>query len=462
MILRDCEWVDEPGEELPKAPKKRRVTEAMAAASRANGAKSKGPTTDTGREKVKFNAVRHGAACKEIVFLPGEDEGAFWARVDRAISEQGADGELEIEAIINALYSRVTKERAINAQAIAVTEARTKIEENYDKQKLEELTGLIEKIALSPQLTVKKLMDSTCGCAFLTRELKGIYKHLIKFNSLCPTLRSYCLQLTGHRPDDLFTDPVVRKLNRAYLAALQLEPGDVTNTMAAEAFQGDCPAEMSKAQLIELMTPLVTDLPTADQGRKWLKKFVKGHLDRLKERTELMGYREQRELSAALGVAQAPCDRESVTRDRYITQGDRTFNTAVRMLLALKQERRKHGDESRADRNGNAEAMATTADVGHQGPDAASTPEEMAPQAEAIPAVNEEKVNEPEPTQVVAQPAANNAPGAGPASPQGPQPQVGALDHAAIRAAYRPRVEKTMRDFNECTETGPPRASENS
>ena len=154
--------------------------------------------------------------------------------------------------------------------------------------------------------------------------------------------------------------------------------------MAATAFEGDCPAEMSRAQLIELMTPLVTDLPTADQGRKWLKKFVKGHLDRLKERKELMGYREQRELSAALGVAQSPCDRESVTRDRYITQSDRTFNTAVRMLLALKQERRKHGDESRADRDDNAESTATptATDVGHQGPDAASRPEEMAPQAD--------------------------------------------------------------------------------
>ena len=213
---------------LPRAPAEALRTEAQAAASRANGSKSKGPTGDTGREKVKFNAVRHGAACKEIVFLPGEDEGAFWARVDRAISEQGAEGEFEIEAIRNALYSRVTKERAINAQAIAVTEARTKIEENYDHQKREDVTGLIGKLAQSPKASVEKLMDSTLGCAVLIRELKGILKHMNQFISLCPSHRSYCLQLTGHRPDDLFTDPVVRRLNRAYLASLQLEPGDIT------------------------------------------------------------------------------------------------------------------------------------------------------------------------------------------------------------------------------------------
>ena len=436
----------------------------MAAASRANGSKSKGPTSDTGREKVKFNAVRHGAACKEIVFLPGEDEGAFWARVDRAISEQGATGELEIEAIRNALYSRVTKERAINAQAIAVTETRAKIEENYDNQKLEDVTGLIGKLAQSPKATVEKLMDSTLGCAILIRELKGIFKHLIRFISLCPSHRSYCLQLTGHRPDDLFTDPVVRHLNRAYLASLQLEPGDITNTIAAMAFQGDCPEEMSEAQLIELMTPLVTNLPTADQGRKWLKKFVKGHLDRLKERTELMGYREQRELSAALGVAQSPCDRESVTRDRYITQGDRTFNTSVRMLLALKQERRKHGDESRADRDDTTSRRRrrrrrTRVIRARMRP---PVPRKWTPRRMAIPAVNEEKVNEPEATQVVAPVAGNNADRPAPMNTNGAAPLISPEDHAAIQAQHEKTMEYVRRKLNERSGIGPPGPSENS
>ena len=168
-----------------------------------------------------------------------------------------------------------------------------------------------------------------------------------------------------------------------------------------------------------------------------------------------MSYREQRELSAALGVAQSPCDRESVTRERYITQSDRTFNTAVRTLLALKQERRKHGDESRADRNGNAESMAMT-DLGHQGPDAASRPEEMVPQAEGIPAVNDQKVNEPEATQAVDQPAANNAPGVGPATAQGPSHGSASTTKGRAGRSTGSRSNKTMRDFNECTGNGPP------
>jgi hypothetical protein len=99
MILQNCEWVEEPHQEPEKVPRKRLMTPAMLAASRTNGAKSRGPTTDTGRAKVKFNAVQHGAACEKIVFLPGEDPDAFWARVDRIVDEEGAAGELEREAI---------------------------------------------------------------------------------------------------------------------------------------------------------------------------------------------------------------------------------------------------------------------------------------------------------------------------------------------------------------------------
>jgi hypothetical protein len=400
----------------------------------------------------------------QFFFLPGEDEAAFWARVDRAIQEQGAQGELEIEAIKTAVYSRVTKERAINAQAIAVTEARNKIEENYKHQKHENVNELIENLALSPKSTVQKLMDSTQGCAFLIRELKGISKHLIEFNSLSISHRVYCLQLTRHEPGDLFTDPVVRRVNRAYLAALQLEPGDITTTLAAKAFKDDRPADMSEEQFIEFMTPLVTDLPTADRGCKRLKKFLTGHIQRLEDRKELMRYREERELSAALGVAQSPCDRESITRDGYINRSDRTFNTSVRLLLALKQERRKHGDESPADRNDDTEATATPTptDVGRQGPDGASRPEETAPQAEPVPAVNEEKVNEPGATEVVIPVVGYDADRWTPTEAIGPAPVLSPEDHAAIKAEHDRMMEFVRKRLDERSEMGPPDPSESS
>ena len=144
--------------------------------------------------------------------------------------------------------------------------------------------------------------------------------------------REYCLQLAGHRPDELFTDPVVRELNRSYLGSLH-GPGFFTIDMAANALMYDRPAGITETEYTRRMEPLVTSLPTVEQGWAQLKKFVHDRLERLKERKELMGYREERELNAAIGAAQSPCDRDAEKRDRYMNASDRTFNAAVRMLL---------------------------------------------------------------------------------------------------------------------------------
>jgi len=455
MILRNCEWVKEPDEEPPKGPRKRIRTEAQAAASRANGSKSKDPTTDTGREKVKFNAVQHGATCKEIVFLDAEEETAFWAKVDRIVEEERAVGELELDAIKTLAYSRVTKDRAINAQAIAVNEHRAQIKDHFGDQKRTEMRNLVPELVKAPDVTVTKLMNSTCGCTFLIREFRSIEHRLTTHKSFEVSQREYTLRLAGHRPEELFTDPVVRDLNRAYLSSLQ-GPGFFTPAMAANAFMYDRPEEITTTEFERRMEPFVKDLVNVDEGWNQLKKFVHDRIERLKERKELMGYREERQLKAALGVAQSPCDRDGEKTTRYMNQSDRIFFAAVRSLQALKDERRKHGRNQCQEEANPPQASSP----GPERPERASAAEKMAPQASVIPAVNDQEVNEPETTQVVDQPAANNATGVGPTSTQGAGPRQSTLDHAAIRAEYRRMVEKTMRDFNECTGTGPPGPSE--
>ena len=121
------------------------------------------------------------------------------------------------------------------------------IVDHYDDGKLIEVRDLIPKIAQAPDVTVTKLMNSTRGCSFLIREFTSIEQRLIGHHSFEVSQREYCLQLAGHRPDELFTDPVVRELNRSYLGSLE-GPGFFTIEMAANALMYDRPEAITETE----------------------------------------------------------------------------------------------------------------------------------------------------------------------------------------------------------------------
>jgi hypothetical protein len=60
------------------------VSNARAAASRRNGAKSRGPKTDEGRARSAQNALKHGMRAQKYVVLPDED-GAEFAGLEAAL-----------------------------------------------------------------------------------------------------------------------------------------------------------------------------------------------------------------------------------------------------------------------------------------------------------------------------------------------------------------------------------------
>ena len=67
----------------------------------------------------------------------------------------------------------------------------------------------------------------------------------------------------------------------------------------------------------------------------------------------------------------------------------------------------------------------------------------MAPQAAVIPAVNDQSQNEPETTQVVVQPATNNASPAGEGTADGTMVRLSEEDIAAIRRSTASRSRKS-------------------
>src|SRR6266481_4476703 len=112
MILSNGQWVTPPPDAAPapgprpkKKRKKRRVTRAMRLANASNSVKSTGPSSASGRRAACMNAVRHGMACKELVFLDDEDENLFWADVDCRARELGVVTTEERALVVNAVYA---------------------------------------------------------------------------------------------------------------------------------------------------------------------------------------------------------------------------------------------------------------------------------------------------------------------------------------------------------------------
>jgi hypothetical protein len=68
---------------------------ARAAASRRNGAKSKGPKTPEGKVRSAQNALKHGLGAQKCVVLPGERESAFAAFEAALLEELAPQGALQ-------------------------------------------------------------------------------------------------------------------------------------------------------------------------------------------------------------------------------------------------------------------------------------------------------------------------------------------------------------------------------
>jgi hypothetical protein len=71
------------------------LSPARAAASRRNGAKSRGPKTPEGKARSAQNALKHGLCAQQCVVLPGERASAFAALEAALLEELAPEGALQ-------------------------------------------------------------------------------------------------------------------------------------------------------------------------------------------------------------------------------------------------------------------------------------------------------------------------------------------------------------------------------
>jgi hypothetical protein len=449
MIDRNGESVDDAAKEPPRAPKKRKkrlVTDKIIAANRRNSKSSTGPKTESGRKNSRFNGTRHGLASREIMFLEGEDPQEFWDEVDLWCRQRGIRTADERTAIANGVYSVWVKARVISAQAHAYSDAVDSINHSFAGQKMVEVRELFEGLNKSPEVTIAAVMNSAYGCSLLIKEFTALSRRLKSHCSFEVSQREHALRLGGHRPKELFTSKVVEEFNRSYFGSLH-GPGGFTAAQAANALMADRPDDVSEGEFERRLERVITNLPTIEEGHARLTKYVKRWIAQLTERKELMEYREEKQKEAAIGKALADVSAAGQVLVRYGNQADQRFSASMRLALALKAERLKHGD-------GDLDEP--------EAPPEATDPAETAAPEPVPPDVEAEKPTEAVATEMAVPATPYNADPPAEATADGPGPRLSAEDDAAIRAHYRQSLETTERKLYERYGKGLPDTTESS
>src|SRR5438874_274357 len=84
--------------------------------NRRNAQRSTGPRTAAGKDRSRFNALKHGLTARTPV-LPGEDPEAFQSRIEAFVTFLGPENELEQYLAESAAQSSWQLDRARRAEA---------------------------------------------------------------------------------------------------------------------------------------------------------------------------------------------------------------------------------------------------------------------------------------------------------------------------------------------------------
>ncbi|HWE35755.1 MAG TPA: hypothetical protein VG406_04220, partial [Isosphaeraceae bacterium] len=94
--------------------------------SRINGAKSRGPTSPGGKDKVKLNGLKHGLRAEQVV-LPGEDPEEFEAELEGWSGEFRPGGHLRAVLVERAAVASWRLRRCVRAESDMLTELAVRV-----------------------------------------------------------------------------------------------------------------------------------------------------------------------------------------------------------------------------------------------------------------------------------------------------------------------------------------------
>ena len=299
MLLEASDFKVKNESGAPPTKKKRRTTPAQSESARRNAQRSTGPR-DTSR--TRLNAMTHGCCSELPVLMPGEDPQDVQNKINRYITQLGAATEPEQDTIEVAVMNFIRGKRANNADVAASTRVLNDVLNNFEDQQALRCADLAGNLAASPWASIIALRSFTHGIHHLLQQIELLDEHLRTSRSFHPTQRVLAIHLCGRRPQDLFTDELVRQWNIDYLSGLH-GPGKISAAQAAQLLGRDRPADMDPGEFERRLGGWLQDLDSIEEGQALLKQGLADARRDLLERLKVVETREA--IDKALAVQQA-------------------------------------------------------------------------------------------------------------------------------------------------------------
>ena len=322
-------------------------SEAQREASRKNGAKSKGPTTPEGKDKVRFNGLVHGLRAEQVV-LPGESAAEFEAERRAWFDDWRPGSQTRAVLVERAAAASWRLRRSVRVEAARLSKLACAAADRFEAGRRARLDRGLDLFGSDPAEAVR----------FLEADATGIDQLIAWWGRLAVALEdgpdgwdsgeyhNRLMVLLGHQVDD---DPAeAGPMLRASLRLLQSNDPDAGTD--PDGPLSDDEAEQTVVDLAALV----------DEARDGLRA--------LRERYTDPAVLRRREVDAEC-VDASP---EAKLQHRYEMAHDRSLRATIAQLIAL--------DRSGADLSESEEDEEVT-------PPMPAAPTE--PRAEAVPAPTE-------------------------------------------------------------------------
>jgi len=197
---------------------------------------------------------------------------------------------------------------------------------------------------VAPAATIIQLRSFSHGIHYLLNQIELLEEQLQTTCSFHPSQRGLAIRLSARKPENLFTDPIVRQWNIHYLSGLH-GPGKITAAQAAALLWQDRPADMDPGEFERRLGGWLDELDGIKEGQALFREDLAEVKERLRERLEVVEQREEIDRALAVQQAMVSVNAECMKYLRYQRECERGTQAALRLVHQLQRMRLNYGDQ---------------------------------------------------------------------------------------------------------------------